>query len=402
MENRLYGDGIHDDTSAIQEMIDGAGCELSLPAPEKFYLISRSLELPSNFRFTLPRFAEIRLAKDSNCLMLKNKMTPDPECKERSYCKIYKDTPESMNIELSGGIWNCNNLEQEPNPIQKRDRPIPEYWGYGMLFFKVKNLKVSSLTIMDPPNFGITFDTVSYFTVEDITFDYKHWKPLAINMDGVHFDGNCHYGVIRNLKGSCFDDLVALNAPEGSCGPITNIEIDGIFAENCHSAVRLLNNNEAVEKIHISNVFGTYYQYCIGLTRSKYDPEENDGYYDAITLDHIYASKAVRTVFLPWQGDYVYSFFSIDPNVHVKNLIISDFHRREREVSVETVRIHNDTVVDRLTLENITVENSTGKEFPLLSVYSSKIGHLIMRNVFAGENGKILNEGGTIDKISES
>ena len=94
--------------------------------------------------------------------------------------------------------------------------------------------------------------------------------------------------------------------------------------------------------------------------------------------------------------------FSIDPNVHVKNLIISDFHRREREVSVDTVRIHNDTVVDRLTLENITVENSTGKEFPLLSVYSSKIGHLIMRNVFAGENGKILNEGGTIDKISES
>ena len=157
-----------------------------------------------------------------------------------------------------------------------------------------------------------------------------------------------------------------------------------------------------MEKIHISNVFGTYYQYCIGLTRSKYDPEENDGYYDAITLDHIYASKAVRTVFLPWQGDYVYSFFSIDPNVHVKNLIISDFHRREREVSVDTVRIHNDTLVDRLTLENITVENSTGKEFPLLSVYSSKIGHLIMRNVFAGENGTILNEGGTIDKISES
>ena len=61
MKERLYGDGIHDDTAAIQELIDSGVCEVSLPAPEKFYLISKPLELPSNFRLVLPRFAEIRL-----------------------------------------------------------------------------------------------------------------------------------------------------------------------------------------------------------------------------------------------------------------------------------------------------------------------------------------------------
>ena len=44
----LYGDGIHDDTNAIQEMIDSGVCEVILPAPKKFYLISKPLELPSN------------------------------------------------------------------------------------------------------------------------------------------------------------------------------------------------------------------------------------------------------------------------------------------------------------------------------------------------------------------
>lgn len=29
----LYGDGIHDDTAAIQELIDSGLCEVSLPLP---------------------------------------------------------------------------------------------------------------------------------------------------------------------------------------------------------------------------------------------------------------------------------------------------------------------------------------------------------------------------------
>ena len=74
---QLYGDGIHDDTAAIQEMIDSGVCEVSLPAPKKHYLISKPLELPSNFRLVLPRFAVIKLADWSNCVMVRNKMVKD-------------------------------------------------------------------------------------------------------------------------------------------------------------------------------------------------------------------------------------------------------------------------------------------------------------------------------------
>ena len=158
----LYGDGIHDDTQALQELIDQAGNELVLPSPKKRYLISQTLTLPSNFRLVLPRFAEIRLADNSNCVMLRNRSTPLPPAKDATdewdfyfFLKEFDGEKPDCNIEVTGGI---------------------------------------------------------------------------------HPDGNCHYGVIRNLKGAYRDDLVALNADEGSAGPITDIEIDGLFAEECHSA----------------------------------------------------------------------------------------------------------------------------------------------------------------------
>ncbi len=76
MPHILYGDGIHDDTAAIQELIDSS-MEVSLPAPKAFYLISKPLELHGNLRLKLPRYAEIRLADGANCYMLKNVTVDD-------------------------------------------------------------------------------------------------------------------------------------------------------------------------------------------------------------------------------------------------------------------------------------------------------------------------------------
>ena len=74
---QLYGDGVHDDYPAIQEMIDSGVCEVSLPAPKKCYLISKTLLLPSNFRLVLPRFAEIKLA-DSSTLKFSTRKARQP------------------------------------------------------------------------------------------------------------------------------------------------------------------------------------------------------------------------------------------------------------------------------------------------------------------------------------
>jgi len=140
--NKLYGNGIQDDTAAIQEMIDNAGSELRLPMPEVCYVISKPLELPSNFKLSLPRFAEIKLAKNSNCFMLQNKAVTDNVNKIKDkfcYClnEWSADAP-CKNIEIEGGIWNFNNLEQSPNPIYTGIIEPENYTGFGFLFYNVK------------------------------------------------------------------------------------------------------------------------------------------------------------------------------------------------------------------------------------------------------------------------
>lgn len=361
---KLYGDGIHDDYPAIQELIDSGKREISLPLPENFYLISKSLELPSNFRLILPRFAVICLADNASCVMVKNKtITRENYVLNNSimdFCEIYTDDYKCENIEIVGGIWDFNNKNQIPNPIQTLHAPNG-YSGFGMLFYNVKGLTIRSLTLKDPVNFAVTLDTVSYFTVDDIQFDYNYGNPTATNMDGIHLNGNCHYGRITNLKGSCYDDVVAINADEGSNGPISNISVDGIFSEDSHSAVRLLTVTQPVENINITNVYGSYYQYCIGLT--KYYPGETTGFFDNITISNVYASKAERYAIYQKGNSPAYPFIFVQDETVTKNLYVKNLHRKEKINTVETVFVGKTAVVDNLVLENITCDNLTELEF---------------------------------------
>ena len=391
-KNILYGDGIHDDYPAIQEMIDSGVCEVSLPAPEKCYLISKTLTLPSEFKLTLPRYAEIKLMDMSNCPMISNKMVEDyAERVEEKYKTIFgglpyqlwahvnKYSPEIMtkNIEIEGGIWNFNNMRQLGNPEQTRVLDPYGYSGDGMLFYGVKGLRMSNMTFKDPVHYGATFDRVSYFTIENIVFDYNLGNPYAVNLDGVHFNGNCHYGMIHNLKGTCYDDMVALNADEGTKGPITNITIDGLYAEDCHSAVRLLSANYPVKNVHITNVNGTYYQYCIGITRIY--PTADAGDFDGIAITNVYASKAARRTEYNKGDDYapyVYPLIYVQDGLRVRGLRIVNLHRREYRIACPTVAVDAGTVVEDMVLQNVTVENHTDASFVPLLENHGEIRHL--------------------------
>ena len=386
----LYGDGIHDDTSAIQEMIDSGVCEVDLPAPNVCYLISKPLIIPSNFKLKLPRFATIKLMDGANCFMLMSK-TVNKHAKRLNeefgdfekafwwYCNEFSTDKEDAchDFEIEGGIWDFNNLNQDPNPIQTHKFDDRHFVGNIMLFYNVRNFKLSNLTLKDPTNFAVTLDTASYFTVENITFDFNFGNPYALNMDGIHLNGNCHYGVIKNLKGACYDDLIALNAHEGTGGDITNILVDGIFAENCHSAVRLLTVRDKVQNIKISNVYGTFYQYCVGFTKGY--PGEFTGCFDAIVLENFHVSKSKR---LPIQEmhmgdkDFQFPLIWIPGPRSVKNLTIEHLHRREREVAAETIGIGDDVVIERLISNDVSVLSEIDGDCPVI-VNDGKIKHFI-------------------------
>ncbi|MBR5768089.1 MAG: hypothetical protein IKX86_05415 [Clostridia bacterium] len=379
----LYGDGIHDDTEAIQGLIDGSDGELILPKPGKCYLISRTITLPSDFRLVLPKDATVRLADDSNCLMLMNRLTRDV-CERRgpfagfsTYIDVYSPESSSRNVELVGGIWDGNNMNQRPNPLVTGDFSDPNYNGHAILFYNVTGLKVRDVTVKDPTNFGITLDNVKDFSVENIKFDYNLGNPETICMDGVHLCGNCARGRIFNLEGTVYDDLVALNADEGSYGDICDIDIDGISAENCHSAVRILCCTKSVRNVSIKNISGSYYQYCVGIT--KFYEAETTGVAENILIEGVKASKAERTVY-PYPDSFVFPFIYIESETKVRNLTVKNVTRIEKTTPAETFYIGNASTVDGMTIENVRTENYTGKMMPLLLQYGS-VSDLTMKNV---------------------
>ena len=58
----LVGDGVVDDTAAIQARLDSGMSCVYLPPPTKHYLISKTLKIGSNQELRLDRFSVVRLA----------------------------------------------------------------------------------------------------------------------------------------------------------------------------------------------------------------------------------------------------------------------------------------------------------------------------------------------------
>ena len=384
----LYGDGIHDDFEAIQEMLDSGSCLVSLPVPQKYYSISKTLKIHSNQQLVLPRYARIRMADGANCYMLTN---ADPINGTHDFSVI-------------GGIWDYNNLGQAPNPfltVDPKNHHMPDprteefYIGFMFFFYNVKNFRIADITLKDPINFCITLDRASYFTVENLTFDFNRGNPGPLNMDGVHLNGNCHYGVIRNCKGTCYDDLVALNADEGSDGPITHIEVDGLFAEDCHSAVRLLTGENAVEHIHIRNVHGTYYQYCIGFTK-HFPKDEFTGWFDDVTLENIHVSKATRYSWLMKDDQGVYPLIWFESRTYSKNILIRNRVRKEKIIGIPLIRLDSNSTVDSLTAERI-IQQDSQVEIPAMIDCRGTVGCLRTAELRT-DTGDILINTGTIRK----
>ena len=353
MKFRLYGDGVHDDAPAIQELLD-AQCEVVLPPPEKCYRIGRTLRIPGGRALRLPAFAEVFLADGADCSMLE----------DADFSAWKRD------ILIEGGIWDMNHAAQSPNPYhyagadgrtfydrirelgwdQASSAVLPAmYTGFCMRFCRVRNLTLRGVTIRNPVTYGVQLAYTEDFTLRDIAFDYTEGSPKLWNMDGIHVEGHCKNGLIANLKGACHDDLVAITSDDGLYGPIRNIVVDGIWAEHCHSAVRLLSHGVPVENIRISNVFGSFYTYCVGLTKYHGGPEER-GVMRNITLDGISACACEGTKDVGGGG---FPFLWVQSGLDVEELRIANVFREERTFPTPMLKVDAGASVRGLSLTGL-------------------------------------------------
>ena len=377
----LAGDGVTDDTAAIQARLDEGRSCVYLPPPKDHYLISKTLKIGSGQELRLDRLTRVRLAPKSDCPLLEN------TC-------YAAGMGTNADIVVTGGVWDMDNLRQSPNPIWTNRKNFPKchtpsfFLGMSMRFCHVEGLTVRGLTIRNPTTYGIEFGHVSNFLVEGICFDYKTWNPGPLNMDGVHFDGFCHHGKIANLRGTCYDDLVALNANDGICspeeGPISDIDIDGLYADYCHSAVRMLSAGADLKRVTVRNVHGHFYCYTVGLTH--YFPQKPRGRFDDIVVEDVFAAKALVH---PECGGQKYrgpmEIIHLQGPIDVGNLVVSRLYRDESCLPTATIGVDKEATVENLTVRDCRMVNRLDEPIKML-LNRGRIDQLVTENlVFRGK-----------------
>lgn len=390
----VVGDGLHDDTSGLQAALDSGASTVHLPPPAGCYLISQPLVIHSGQTLSAHRSAVVRLADHAHAHMLTN----DDHARG------------NRGITILGGIWDGNNQHQtceyhEGGPWWSAYDP-GRYLGVLMQFVNVRDLHISGLTLKDPETFGIQLGDVRRFTVEDITFDYNMRR---LNMDGVHVHGPAKEGRIANLKGATNDDQVALNADDGRMyeatrGPISDIEVQGIWAEDGYTGVRLLSAGSPISRVHISGIYGSFRYYGVSFTHHNVHPGEPSLIRD-VTIDSVHCHKPPRPEgqSVPDDDDAIcrYPIFWIEGGMEVRNLLVSNLIRTEavegacpcfvvsEGARVQHLAVCNASMVNRAkTPLDFIVNHGTIESLSLLNVHALAEG--------GAPRGHILRGMGTI------
>ena len=388
--HKLFGDGIHDDTLAIQEMLDSRISEVVLPPTKSHYCISATLRIHSNQTLRLGETTKIKLLPNSDCYMLTN-----AEKNAHDICVV-------------GGIWDYDNVNQRPNPAKAEkdfwkkthadgdfEKPVNYdvlgYLGCIMSFDHVVRFSIHDLTLKNPVTFCLRMAYMQYFTVENIRFDQNLGNPTAENMDGVHVDGGCRYGCIRNVQGTCYDDVVALNADDCYDGPIEDIEVDGVFGDHSLRGVRLLSTSSVVSGISISNVYGTFYQNCVGIT-FFYPKTGRRGNYGSIYIRNIRGCDAPRIPAYGKKPGYTMPFIWVDGDVDIDMLVVENVTRKEEIGLIPTIGVDAGSKIHRMSVANVYHRNYLEDPLPLM-VNRGSIEKLYLSNLDAGKEEVFVNEG---------
>lgn len=289
-------DGATDCTAAIQKCLDRRG-EVRLRG-NGTALISSALVICSGTWLNLDPGFTIRLADNACCAMLRT-----PWADQRYFSGSFPgfvadpafpgfrskdDSPASwklgaaeVNIKVTGGIWDANGAR---NPKQVHLWGSFGYWGVLMQIVNADGFTLRDTRLFDANTYFFEAAKLANFCIENIHMDMRELRP---NQDGIHLEGECYNGVIRNISGRTWDDMVALNGgdswypkyPPGVTPPPrgqgTNIlwipflqgGIKHILIKDIHvsegmagyRAVRLLSTGaHKMDEITIDGIYGLY------------------------------------------------------------------------------------------------------------------------------------------------
>lgn len=258
------GNGICDDTAAIQAALDsGAGV---VEIPFGAYTVTRTLYLPSDTAIVADKCARITLR-------------PTRRLGRGDFLLSNSDvTGGNRNISIEGGVWDGNNRAPECEKPDIFDKD--GYSGAVLNFVNVDGLTLEGLTVANSTTYYVRMSRLENFVIEDIDLVSD---AFGKNQDGLHFGGACRHGRVKNLRALSFgqtnDDMVALNADD-SVERVENLDLvrdaieditfENIFAENCYTVIRMLSVTAPIRNIKFKNIYAGYRNYAINGDGARY------------------------------------------------------------------------------------------------------------------------------------
>ncbi len=313
------GDGVNDDTSAIQQAVDSNAIVLF----SRTYMITDHINIRSNNR--LIGFNAI--IKDNTTELTEN----------------YLFSCDTINnFHISGIYFNTTGFR------------------YGIRAIMCNNFMISKCAFQTN-RFGIYMYGINNFTISDIYINQIR-TDSSTSRDGIHINGFAHSGYITNIKGTSDDDLIALNADDSfatGSGTIENIIINGIICDNiqqnkqtAHSIIRILSYGSYINDIYISNINGLAdYTSCIQIGN-------NDG--GTSNIGRIVFSNCIIGV--DSVGLSQYPPVLINGNANDIQFIDCEFINNRTNLNMERgiVQVENGTVINTLSIRNSRWKNVIG------------------------------------------
>lgn len=333
LEYGALGDGICDDYAAIQAAFDSGAEEVVIP--QGIYCVSETLMVPSNIRITADKTAKI---------VMKSKVRK----KRKEFLLSNADVENGNgNIQITGGIWDGNNTAKEHEKPDIFDQE--GYSGSLLNFVNVEGLVLKDMVLANTVTYYVRMSRLHHFQIEDINFISDRF---GANQDGLHFGGDVKHGTVKNIRalslGQTNDDLIALNADDSIervenfdlvRDDIEDITFENLYAESCHTIVRMLSVTAAIRNIYFKNVYAGYRCYAINLDGARYcrtplfaeeDYPEGVGRVSDISFEN-FTCYPVFDVPADWKGS--------QPNPKVALMFESNMHNFSmtgfRKISVE-------------------------------------------------------------------
>lgn len=304
----VAGDSFRDDYEAFQRALSSGERELYVPAGK--YRIHGMLTLKSNTTLKLHHEAYIIL--DDNTGSEKNPYLLTAET-------------DSHDITVDGGVWegNCDANLRVPG-----EHP---YRGILISFADVTGLTLRNMTVRNSEAFHIRLNYVKDFLVENITFDDS---IIRWTQDGVHIGGGCERGVVRHIRAigasSPNDDMIAVTSDYigenmgptdpiwgQRSGPIRDIEIYDVTADNAFALLRIHSSYEMIENVHAHHFSGGCFYIGINMEITPYKRDR----YDEFPPEEIYGVGRIRNVTIEDWNIYTRLYYGNEPKDYFRSYV---------------------------------------------------------------------------------